>query len=180
MLTAASSLRDSICSIVALEGEEDMSLSVVLRDSAPWAALLATTARCLAPLQAAGERTGYLQSRATALRSEVDAFVSGLAGRKPGASLLEETYTAMKRARKSYSRLKLDHDSDDDSDACGVDPGELARQRDACRAATASRDKAASQLFLAAKAYHPETLVEQQKRLRLTGLSAVWSNRTLE
>jgi hypothetical protein len=69
-----------------------------------------------------------LQRRVTALRSEVNAFVSGFAGRKQGVSLLEETYTAMKRARNSYRRLKLDHEanSDDDSDAGGVDPGELA------------------------------------------------------
>jgi serine/threonine protein kinase len=182
MMQAASSLRESIISIVALEGEEceDMSLSAVLLESTPWAALLASTGRRMAALQALRERAGCLRSRATALRSEVNAFASGFARREQGASLLEEAYKAMKRARKSYRRLKLDHDSDDDSDAGGVDPGELARQRDACRAATASRDRAARQLFLAAKAYHPETLVEQQKRLRLTGLSAVWSDRMLE
>jgi serine/threonine protein kinase len=183
MLQTASSLWDSICSIVALEGEgEDMSLSAVLRDSTPWAALLASTARRLAPLRATGERAGCLQYRATALRSEVNAFESGFASREHGALLLEKSYRAMRRARNVYRQLQLNHDiaSDDDSDAGGVDPEELARQRDACRAATASRDEAARQLFFAAKAYHPETLVEQRKRLRLTGLSAVWSDRTLE
>jgi len=56
------------------------------------------------------------------LQSEVNAVVSGFAGREQGASLLRKTYTAMKRTRMSYRRVKLDHDSDNDSDAGGVGP----------------------------------------------------------
>jgi hypothetical protein len=169
MLQAASTLRDSICSIIALEGEaKDVSLSAVLRESTPWAALLSFTAQRLAPLRAVNERAGSLQRRAASLRAEVDAFVSGFAGREQGTLLLEETHKAMRRARASYGRLQVENDAntDDESDAGGVDPEELARRRDICRAATASRDKAARLLFRAAKVYHPETLVQQQKRMR--------------
>jgi serine/threonine protein kinase len=181
LLEAASSLRDSICTIVALEAEgEDVSLSAVLQEATPWDAVFACTRRRLGPLRAASERAGCLQRRASALRAEVDAFASGFAGREQAASLLEETYRAMKRARTSYRRLIVDHEANSDDDSDAGSPEELTRQRDICRAATASHDKAARQLFLAAKAYHPETLVEQQKRLRLTGLSAVWSDRTLD
>jgi serine/threonine protein kinase len=183
MLKAATSLRENICSIVALESKGDEgSLSTVLRESTPWSAILRRASRRLTPLRAADERARSLQSRAIALRLEFNALAAGFAGREQAVLLLKETHRAMKDARTSYKRLKLEHEanSDDDSDAEGVDPAELARYREACRAATASRDTAARQLFLAAKAYHPETLVEQQKRLRLTGLTAIWSERTLE
>jgi serine/threonine protein kinase len=183
VLETASTLRDSICSIVALQGEGDSgSLAVVLRESTPWPAILMCTSRRLAPLRALVGRTGSLQKRAMAFRSEVDAFASGFESREQAVSLFEKTHKAMKRARTSYRRLKLEHEanSDDDSDAAGVDPEQLSQLREACHVATASRDMAARQLFLAAKAFHPETLLEQQKRLRLTGLSAIWSERTLD
>jgi serine/threonine protein kinase len=183
MLETASSLRKSICSIALLEGKgHNESLAAALRESTPWPAILRCASRHLAPLRAIAESTGSLQNRATALRSEVDAFMFGFTRREQAVLLLQTTHKAMKGARISYRRLKVEHeaDSDDESDAAGVDPGELLRLRDAYHVATASRDTAARQLFLAAKAYHPETLLTQQRRLRLTGLSAIWSERTLD
>ena len=183
LLVTASSLQVSMWSIIALEGDgTGDSLADALQESIPWPSILRCTARHLTPLRATGERAGHLRSRIDALRSEVDAFALGMAGREQAVLHLVETYKAMKRARVSYMRLKveLDANSDDDSDAGGVDPEELARPREACRAATASRDSAARQLFLAAKAYHPETLLMQKKKLRLTGLSGIWSERMLD
>ena len=125
-----------------------MSLSVVLRDSAPWAALLASTARRLAPLQAAGERVGHLQSRAAALRSgEVDAFVS-----KRG----QASRIASRGRIQSY-------------EACSH-LGSTSTTRPTGRAPALSRCQGPPSGDACGAA----------KRLRLTGLSAVRSDRTLE
>ena len=183
MLQTASDLQGEICTLLALKsGDGGGSIAAVLGDATPWDVILRCAARLLAPLRAVDDKAGYIQTRAAALRVEADAFASGFEGRSQVVSRLEERHRAMKRVRKSYMRLKADHDnkSDGDSDAEELDPEELARQRHACRVATSTRDEAARELFLAAKAYHPETLVEQQKRLRLTGLSAIWSERTLD
>jgi len=180
MLETASDLQNEICTLLALKSSGDgASIATVLESTTPWDVILRCAARLLSPLRAVGDKVGYIQTRAAALRVEVDAFASGLAARPHIVSRLEERHKTMKRVRRSYMRLRVDHDnSDDDSEE--IDPKELARQRHVCRVATSSRDEAARELFLAAKAYHPETLVEQQKRLRLTGLSAIWSERTLD
>ena len=183
MLKAISSLDREICAIAALDGGSDTGrLGTMLKEAMPWDAILRCAARLLAPLRAMDNKLRRLETLAGALRSEVKAFVSGLAGRAQAVSLFEEKHKAVKRARKLFLRLKADHDnnSDDDSDADELDPEELSRQRRACHAATGNRDTAAQQLFLAAKAYYPETLVDVQRHLRLTSLSVVWSERFLD
>jgi serine/threonine protein kinase len=184
MLETASDLQNALSALFALKtaGGNTGSIAAVLRDATPWDAILRCSARLLAPLRGVGERFGYIKTRAAALRSEVDALASGFVVRAEIVCRLEETHKTMKRVRKSYMQLKLDHDdhSDGDSDAADLNAEELSRQRHAFRVATRNRDKAARELFLAAKAYHPETLVEQHTRLRLTGVSALWSERTLD
>jgi serine/threonine protein kinase len=182
MLEAAMDLQSEICAVVALETGSDEGPLAVLKDATPWDAILRCATRLLAPLRSIDCTVEHLKVRAAALRSEVDAFASGFARRVQEVSTFEALHKAMKNARKSYIQLKAAHDanSDDDSDAEEVNPEELSRQRHACRVETSNRDKAARRLFLDAKAYHPETLVEKRKRLRLTGLSAIWSERTLD
>jgi hypothetical protein len=182
MLETASDLQNQMCALLALTsgGDDSGSIAAVLSDATPWDVILRCAARLLAPLRGVGDKDGYLQTRAAALRVEVNAFASGFAGRAETVSRLEERHKTMKRTRRSYKQLKAAHDDNSDDDSDELDSEELARKRHACRVATNARDEAARELFLAAKAYHPETLVEQQKRLRLAGLSAIWSERTLD
>jgi serine/threonine protein kinase len=180
MLETASELQNDICTLLALKSSDHSSIAAVLNDATPWDAILRCAARLLAPLRAFDDKVGYIQTRAAALRSDVDAFASGFAEREQIVLRLEETNKAMKRARRSYKQLKAAHDDNSDNDLDELDPEELSRQRHACRVATSIRDEAARELFLAAKAYYPESLVEQQKRLHLTGLLAIWSERTLD
>jgi serine/threonine protein kinase len=195
MLEAVSHVQNEICALLALSsgddtgsiaalssGDDTGSIAAVLHNATPWDAIFRCAARILVPLRSVSDKVGYVQTRAAAMRMEVNTFASGFAGRPQVLLRLEERHKTMKRVRKSYRRLKVEHDdnSDGDSDADELDPQELSRQRHACRVATSIRDEAARELFLAAKAYYPETLVEQQKRLRLTGLSAIWSERMLE
>jgi serine/threonine protein kinase len=182
MLKAASALQAEISAIAALESPCGEGLVAVLGSATPWDVILRCAARLLQPLRVAHARIGWLNSRAAALQSEVDAFVTGFEEREQVVADFEEEYTTMRETRQACGRFKLalGYIGDDDVIANEVDREEYARLQHACRVATRNRDEAARRLFLASKAYHPETLVQQQQELRPTGLTSVWNERKLE
>jgi hypothetical protein len=185
-------LHRAVCSIMALDNDGDgAALADVLRRKAPRDALLRRAAAVTGPLRAVDEALSSLQRRAAAVEAEHASLSTALAARETLISSLKRAHKEMKQARRFYAELKLQHShshSDDDSDdsaappadQSGADPEQLTRARRASTAATRTRDEAARALFLAAKAYHPETLLAQRKRLRMTGLSSIWSERRLD
>ena len=191
-------LHQTVSDVMALDGSDILSectvLGVLKRDSI-WQSLLTLSNTLIAPLRDTSDTLDCLFSRAALLQTEVCAVAAGLADRGALTLRLKKAHKAMKHAKALYHELKAKHslhaeelddpddsDDSDDSDNASphdtVDPMVLARARSASARATRERDEAARSLFLAAKAYHPETLFSQRRRLRLTGLSSVWSERS--
>lgn len=182
-------LHRAVCSIMALDADGDgAALADVLRPKPPRDALLRRAAAVIRPLREVDEALSSLQRRAAAVEAEHLALSAALAARETLAHSLKKAHKEMKQARKSYAELKLQHSHSDDSDdsvaapadQSGADLEQLTRARHASMSATNNRDRAARALFFAAKAHHPETLLVQRKRLRMTGLSSIWSERRLD
>ena len=160
----------------------------------PWGALLRTAARTMQDLEEAQERVERCASRAQLLRGEFAAFDRGLTKEK--RERIEQFLKARRIAkqnekdclvmshRRKVKAINASLDNGEDSDSFDDDDLEaeakLAAAHEAKVQSTKAYEQAARALFLAAKAYHPETLWTYRTQLRSYAHCTVWSERTFD
>ena len=178
MVRSLEAVQLELRTLMSLRPSDDQSFYDMIKGLA-WPAVIRCFHRQRTPLATLSSKLETLAARRAAL-VDIGAAISAAEARKADVvAAFEKEYKALKKARKLYITSMVQEDSSDDESADAV-AAQLAEQRLACRSAARSRDAAARTLCACARAFYPEILLQQSKRLGKGANLAAWSERQLQ
>ena len=179
MLTHFKAMQAQMRTLISLESRDGRSFHDMIV-GLPWPAVFRCFHRQRTPLASLSDQLEILAARHAALVTLNAGVAAAQAQKSNVIAHFEKEYKTLKKARRMYLESRAQEDSsDDDGDSAAVSV-QLAQRRDACRSAAHSRDAAARTLFALARAYFPEILLQQRKRLGRNAALAAWSERQLQ
>ena len=179
MLTHFKATQAQLCALVSLESRDGHSFHDMI-EGLPWPAVLRCFHRQRKPLVSLGDQLETLAARHAALVTLNTSIAAAQAQKTDMVAHFERKYKTLKKARRLYFESRAQEDSSDDDGDSAAASAQLTQRRNACRSAAHARDAAARILFALARAFFPEILLLQRKRLGMSAALAAWSERQLQ